>query len=363
MPTQRPADELATAIRDQLLVWLHEDSLRVMLARPALSPPAGVVVTPVDEPLLKARRGRRVAGNVVTWPRLGLEAKPNPFLAFVLDGTVDLSVGVTEGMVADSNEPASHGVYHARMPQGSLLIYPQNVPNPDGLRPHWEGDEVQPDSTVLWVDVLPEGALLHTCHTRDGKHAQGSIRFVFDPRLPTLYDVFVEELELEPGTELVSVALRFFLLRMLRSLMVQDAAPADTRILFRDIQPNDRFFDEACRSRHLASSSAVKRARDFIHGRLNLKLTVAIVAKHTHVSPGHLNRLFRTDLQMSVMEYVYEQRLETAKSLLAHTTLPVNVVGKNVGLSNSAYFSRMFRERTGETPQEFRNRQPKTQLR
>jgi two-component system response regulator YesN len=54
------------------------------------------------------------------------------------------------------------------------------------------------------------------------------------------------------------------------------------------------------------------------------------------------------------MEYVYQQRLETAKSLLINTTLPVNVIGRNLGMPNSAYFSRMFREKVGTTPQEYR---------
>lgn len=357
-------DEFITAISDSLLVWLEQQGLMMMLAQPPLRAPAGVSVMAVEEPLLKSPRGRRVAGNLVAWPRLGLEAKPNPFLAFVLEGVVDLSIGVTESMAMEAGVEVEHGVYHIRMPRQGMLIYPQNIPHSDGLRPHWEGTDEQPESTVLWIDILPEGALLHTCHTRSRAHVQGSTRFVFDPRLPLLFDSLVEEWELAASsppvspdaTEITRAALRFFLLRVVRSLSQQPSHHDHIGMLYHNTESNDRFFQEACHTRHVTSTSAVKRARDFIHGRLGLPLTVATVARHTHVSPGHLNRLFRADLGMSVMEYVYEQRLETAKSLLVNTTLPINVIAKNIGVTNSAYFSRMFREKTGMSPQLYRSK-------
>lgn len=365
-------DEFISAIQDCLITWLRQDEMQMLLAQPPLQPPDGVKITAISEPLLKPRRGRRSEGNLVTWPRLGLEAKPNPFLAFVVEGLVDLSIGITESMAAEAGVAVDHGVYHLRLPRQSLLIYPANVPNPDGRRPHWESKtEEQPDSTVLWIDVLPEGALLHTCHSRGGAHVHGSTRFVFDSRLPMILDSFVEEIEVSKrsspasmnSTEIARSALQFFLLRILRSLSHQEPHQIGIKILMRNI--NDKFdsakgetLDDTCHSPQPTYSSAVKRACNFIHGRLGQSLTVTTIARHSHVSPGHLNRLFRADLEMSVMEYVYQQRLETAKSLLVNTTLPVNVISRNLGIPNSAYFSRMFREKTGVTPLVYRMKHP-----
>ena len=97
-------DDLLKVIQDTLLGWLKQDKLYAVLAQPPFDSYGPVRVTPVAEPLLKIKRGRRASSNLISWPHLNLEAKPNPFLAFVLKGRVNLSVGVTERMAAESSE-------------------------------------------------------------------------------------------------------------------------------------------------------------------------------------------------------------------------------------------------------------------
>jgi AraC-like DNA-binding protein len=43
-----------------------------------------------------------------------------------------------------------------------------------------------------------------------------------------------------------------------------------------------------------------------------------------------------------------------AKRLLAHTDLPAATIAKSLGLSSATNFSKYFRQRTGQTPLEFR---------
>jgi AraC-like DNA-binding protein len=353
-------DDFSDIFQETLLTWLRQSQLHTILALPPFHDRGAVRITPVSEPILKVKRGRRALNNLVTWPHLNLEAKANPFLAFVLRGSVDLSVGVTEQMATESGR-TKHGLYHFRMPSQSLIVYPSNVPNPDGRKPHWEGEiKEQPDSTILWVDISPEGAMLHTCHTVKRVHIHGSNRFVLDSRLPLLTDWYIEELQSDAAAyaehavqkSIARPMLEMLLLRIARSLSLQDEHTINPQVLVRNNTDTGYPDETPCRTSLI---SPVKRACNFIHGRLNQALTVQKICHYTLVSPTQLNRLFRTQLGLSIMEYVNKQRLDMAKSLLTNTTLPVNAIARNVGLPNAVYFSRMFREKTGLTPLQYRN--------
>ncbi len=50
-------------------------------------------------------------------------------------------------------------------------------------------------------------------------------------------------------------------------------------------------------------------------------------------------------------------RMETAKTTLTKTKLPVSIVASKVGYDNFSHFSRAFKKYTGMTPQDYRNQQ------
>lgn len=349
--------DFARLIQDYLLVWLRRGEFRVILAQPPFEPSGEARITPVARPLLRLKRGRRRAGGLVSWPHLGLEAIPTPCLTIVLEGVADLTVGVTESTARETGGNVQNGLYHIRLPERHLLVYPANVPLQDGHRPHWqtEGEE-QPDTTILWLDVIPEGVVLHTCHTSNGTHVLGPYHFVIDSRLPLLFDYLIEELQLgstapdfrDNSMEVAHSWLYGLLLRLQRSLAQQKALTTGSKILAKETPVESEFAE---------NSVTVQRARTFIQGRLAQRLTVAKISSHTLVSPTQLNLLFRTELGQSVMEYVNHQRLQLAKSLLVETNLPVKIIGQNAGMPSAANFSRTFREKTGHTPQQYRAQQ------
>lgn len=54
------------------------------------------------------------------------------------------------------------------------------------------------------------------------------------------------------------------------------------------------------------------------------------------------------------VEYLMDYRLDMAKKLLKETKLSVTEVGLQTGFSSSAYFGKVFREKTGITPAKYR---------
>jgi AraC-like DNA-binding protein len=74
-----------------------------------------------------------------------------------------------------------------------------------------------------------------------------------------------------------------------------------------------------------------------------------------HVSKSKLFRAFSRETGMSVMDYIAECRMKKAMDFLANTDKTVSEICAQVGYNYPAHFAKMFREKTGKSPLQFRN--------
>ncbi len=72
------------------------------------------------------------------------------------------------------------------------------------------------------------------------------------------------------------------------------------------------------------------------------------------MSPRNLNLITQSILQQSVSRIIETRKLIEAKNLLIATDKPVSEIGFELGYEEKAYFSRVFKKNTGQTPTEFR---------
>lgn len=75
------------------------------------------------------------------------------------------------------------------------------------------------------------------------------------------------------------------------------------------------------------------------------------------VTQEHLSRNFRSVMGVSLGDYLAEARCEKARILLASDTLGLKEIANQVAFENTSSFIRMFRQRTGMTPGEYRAHQ------
>lgn len=80
------------------------------------------------------------------------------------------------------------------------------------------------------------------------------------------------------------------------------------------------------------------------------------MAAEVGMSRSGFQHLYKRVFGVHVMEDVIAGRTECAKRLLATTRLPVREVGMRCGYANEYSFMRQFKERTGMTPSEYRNK-------
>lgn len=94
--------------------------------------------------------------------------------------------------------------------------------------------------------------------------------------------------------------------------------------------------------------------KEQILANLNKPPSIGEVAKEVNVSVSYLYRLFKSEVGITIVQYIHEQRLEKARKLLEETFSQVNQVGFEVGIRDQSHFVRDFKKKYGLTPTEYR---------
>ncbi|EHQ87630.1 PocR ligand-binding domain-containing protein [Desulfosporosinus youngiae] len=101
--------------------------------------------------------------------------------------------------------------------------------------------------------------------------------------------------------------------------------------------------------------SLVNNARNFIMENYHKPLTLKATADHLFISPSHLSRLFRLELDCTFNDYLTRVRVEKAVELMKKPEFSVEQVSKAVGFKNQSYFAEIFRKYIGVTPLVYKN--------
>ena len=102
------------------------------------------------------------------------------------------------------------------------------------------------------------------------------------------------------------------------------------------------------------SKHALEQAVDYINDNLPRKLTLAEIAGAAHMSQHHFARSFKAATGFSPHQYVIQQRVKRAKTLLSDTDLTVADVAMAVGFSNPSHLAHHVRRLLDVTPGDLR---------
>lgn len=84
------------------------------------------------------------------------------------------------------------------------------------------------------------------------------------------------------------------------------------------------------------------------------KLTLEETARYAGYSRNHFAKMFRELSGKSFSEYCLEQRMQLCEQLLADSSVPVTEAAMRAGFGSLATFNRIFREKKGMTPTQYR---------
>ncbi len=96
------------------------------------------------------------------------------------------------------------------------------------------------------------------------------------------------------------------------------------------------------------------RVLDYIDAHLGREITLAELAELVGISQFHFGRLFKQSLGLSPYQYLLQQRVERAKTLLKRTDKPIVAIALECGFNSHSHLGRKFRHLTGITPKAYR---------
>ena len=94
--------------------------------------------------------------------------------------------------------------------------------------------------------------------------------------------------------------------------------------------------------------------RSFLQAHIRQRLTVSDICRGTGCSESTLKRVFESQADCGVIHYFLTMKIGEAKRLLGDTDMTVTEIAEYLGFSSVHYFSRLFKQLTGRSPNGFR---------
>jgi len=99
---------------------------------------------------------------------------------------------------------------------------------------------------------------------------------------------------------------------------------------------------------------SILRAVEYIHLHSGRRINQDELCCNVNMSKGYFSKCFRDILGMSFIEYLQLFSVNLAKKLLASSNHPIYWIAEQSGFQDEKYFSRVFKQKTGMLPSEYR---------
>ena len=103
------------------------------------------------------------------------------------------------------------------------------------------------------------------------------------------------------------------------------------------------------------SGDYIQSAKDFISRNYFREIHIGDIAEYIHIHPAYLQRLFKKECKISLIDYLTNYRMEKAYYLLSRTNMSIIDIANSVGINSQQYFTRLFKKAMNITPKALRD--------
>lgn len=103
-----------------------------------------------------------------------------------------------------------------------------------------------------------------------------------------------------------------------------------------------------------AIDDVIEKVKIYIQRNYQKNLNQEFVSSLFYLNRSYLSVLFKSRTNEKFVDYLNDVRIEKAKDLLLDSNRKMYQIAKSVGYDNVKYFFRIFKKRTGITPEQFR---------
>jgi two-component system response regulator YesN len=117
----------------------------------------------------------------------------------------------------------------------------------------------------------------------------------------------------------------------------------------------EKFCRQIAESQTPGKTRFVRQTLKFIHEHYGENISLPQAAEQLYISPNYLSRIFSAEMEESFSRYLLNYRTGQAKKLLRETYDKVYEIAAKVGYADVVHFSKVFKQVTGLSPNQYRN--------
>lgn len=108
--------------------------------------------------------------------------------------------------------------------------------------------------------------------------------------------------------------------------------------------------------RQTVLSKPVVQCMDYIYYHLHEPVSGEILAEVTGLNRSYLSTLFHKETGSTLSDYVMSKKMEAVENMLKYSDYSLAEISEFLNFSSYSYLAKVFRERHGMTPKEYRTR-------
>jgi AraC-like DNA-binding protein len=139
----------------------------------------------------------------------------------------------------------------------------------------------------------------------------------------------------------------------------QEVMIAHIELLFSYV---NRFYKRQFITRKVVNDDILQKTEAILDNYLNSQQslhqglpTVQFLSEQLNLSSGYLSDMLRSHIGQNTQQYIHEKLIEKAKERLITTRLSVAEIAYELGFEHSQSFSKLFKNKTNQSPMEFRS--------
>lgn len=102
-------------------------------------------------------------------------------------------------------------------------------------------------------------------------------------------------------------------------------------------------------------SKLITSSINYMRSHLTEKVTLKDIASELHVSPEHLSRHFKDNMDMTITDYIHKTKTEESCNLLTSNKYSISDIAYTFGYSSPAHYSKSFKKFLGKSPRQWQS--------
>jgi AraC-like DNA-binding protein len=123
-----------------------------------------------------------------------------------------------------------------------------------------------------------------------------------------------------------------------------------------------RYYDRQFITRTHINKDILVRFENLLHSYFKSEMpkknglpSVSWCAEQLHLSPNYFGDLIKKETGTTALEYIQSKLIEQAKAKMSDSAKSINEIADDLGFKYQQHFTRLFKQKTGMTPNEYKN--------